>query len=50
MNDHKTFLKKWEYFWVWFDAITIVELSIAAGILMFSVSGCLAMLRLVGLI
>lgn len=50
MNDNRTSLEKWRDFWYWFDAIKIVELSIAAGILMFSVSGSLALLRLVGLI
>lgn len=50
MNDNRTSLEKWRDFWYWFDAIKIVELSIAAGVLMFSVSGSLALLRLGGLI
>lgn len=50
MNDHKTFLEKWKDLWFWFDVTEVVYLSIAAGILMFSVSGSLAILRLVGLI
>ena len=50
MNDHKTFLEKWKDFWFWFEPIDVVALSMAAGILMFSVSGSLVLLRLVGLI
>lgn len=50
MIDHKTLLEKWKDFWFWFDATEVIYLSIAAGILMLSVSSSLSILRLVGLI
>lgn len=51
MNDHKTFLEKWKDFWLfWFDPMDFLLSSIAVSILMASVSGSLALLRLVGLI
>lgn len=48
---NKTFLEKWKDFWLfWFDPLDFLEFALGCGILIFSVSGSLAILRLVELI
>lgn len=51
MKDNKTFIEKWKDFWLfWFDPLDFLMTSLGVGILILSVSGSIAILRLVGLI
>lgn len=49
-DDKKTFIEKWSDFWFWFDPFDFFMICLGVSMLIVSVSGSFAILRMEGLI